>query len=281
MRELFGREIAVTVDTIEVIGHRVAFECEKSLKSEPNTCSLKIWNLSESQRSQLEELRPKVKKGQLATKGIPTKIEAGYDGALSQIWLGDLRTCDSTREGPDWVTSLESGDADKAFANARMHVSYGPKTPVDTALRAMVRALGIGEGNVSKVVAQLKVGSAKLFPHGYTASGSVARQLTDFARSADLEWSIQDGTLQFLDRGKALATEAIELSPDTGLVGSPTVDNDGIATIKMLMHPDVRPGTLIVLKSSRIKGNYRIEKGVWSGDNFGGDFYITAQASRY
>jgi len=291
---LFGRVAKVTISTLELNGFDCRFKIEKSLKPIPNTCKLSVYNLNEDHRAQLEELRPgaaltktktsksgKTKTTTLATTGIPVKIEAGYGKDLSLLWLGDLRTINSVLEGPNWLTELESGDAEKSYTNGRIHVCYGPKTPIATALRAMVRALGVGEGNMASVLAQLQMGGSAIYPHGAVISGSVAQQLTDFARSADLEWSIQDGSIQFLDRGKALAATAVQLSEDTGMMGSPTVDADGFMTVKMLMIPDVRPGTLIVMNAERVKGNYRVEKATWSADTTGGDWDITAVCSRY
>jgi hypothetical protein len=121
----------------------------------------------------------------------------------------------------------------------------------------------------------------QLFPHGTVISGSAAQELTDFCKSAQLEWSIVDGALQILNLGKALSTKAIKLSEDTGMIGSPTVDADGLLTIKMLIIPDVRPGTLLVVDAERIKGNYRVEKATWEGDTSGGPWYITAVCKRY
>lgn len=279
MPVLFGRETRVVVDTLELAGHRVFFKVEKSLKPEPNQCELSIWNLNEDQRAALEALRPKTPE---ATRGIPTLIEAGYKDATSQIWLGDLRDVESLPDGPDWVTTLTSGDGEKATQHARIKASYGPKTPVDTVLRAIVRSLGVGEGNLAKVVNQLRIsGAGKLLANGAVLSGSAARELTDFCNSADLEWSIQDGAIQFLDRGKALAQQAIELGPETGLVGSPTVDNEGMLKARMLIIPDVRPGALVKMASRRITGNYRIENATWTGDTHAGDWYIDIEAKRY
>jgi hypothetical protein len=276
--QLFGRVAEVTVDTIKVTGHDVSFEIEKTLKSEPNTCTLRIWNLTEDQRSQLEELRPK--KGD--KRGIPCKIEAGYKDATSLLWLGDLRDVFSIKDGPEWTTELSSGDGERAHQTSRAALSFGPKTSLDTALRAMVRALGVGEGNVSKVAAKLKMGGVgRLLTHGKVISGATSRHLTDFARSADLEWSIQDGAVQFVDRGKSLAGEAIRLAPETGLVGSPTVDNDGVLHASALMIPDIRPGRLVVMDAARIKGNYRIEKVQWVGDTHGQDWYAHIDATRF
>lgn len=290
-RRLFDRRVDITIDTINFQSLDCEFEIEKTLKPEPNTCNLTVYNLTREHQGQLEQLQQfttgkRSKKGfkerqTQATKGIPCRIEAGYASGISQQWLGDLRTVETTREGADWVTKLSSGDGEKSWQNARLHVSYGPKTGIDTALRAIARGLNIGEGNLSKVVAQLKMAGSAIYPTGAVISGSASRQLTDFARSADLEVSVQDGALQFIDRGKALAGTAIRLAPETGLIGSPTVDNQGLLTATMLMIPDVRVGGLVTVDAARIKGTYRIEKAVWSGQLPGEDWSIKLQGKRY
>jgi hypothetical protein len=295
-RDLFRRKWRVTVNTIEITDLDVTFEIEKSTKDEPNKCELKIWNLTEAQRAEIEELHQvvgnvsKFDKGKQkqaarkqATKGIPCMIEAGYgenNDNLSLLWLGDIRTAKSERHGPDWITELESGDGEKSWQNARVHVSYGPMTPVDTALRAIVESLGLGEGNIQKAADALRI-KGKSFPTGTVISGPAARELTYLCRSADLEWSIQDGAIQILDRGKALDQEAILVSASTGMLDSPTVDVDGILTVKILMTPDVRPGRLIVVDAARIKGNYKIEKAKWKADTAGNDWTIELNAQRY
>jgi hypothetical protein len=278
-RALFGRVATATIDTIEFKDLDFDFKIEKSAKPEPNTCELTVYNLNPEHQAQLEQLKPKEKKQ--AAKGIGCRIEAGYLSGTSQIWLGDLRTVQTTREGPDWVTRLSSGDGEKAWQNARLHVSFGPKTGLDTALRAIVKSLGLGEGNLSKVVAKLKQAGSSIYPAGVVVSGQASRQLLDFARSADLEVSIQDGSVQFIDRGKALAGESLKLSHATGLIESPTVDNEGIVTAKMLMIPDVRVGGVVVLDAERVKGNYKIQKAVWEGATYSDDWTIEIQGKRY
>lgn len=279
MTTLFGREARVTVGTTQFTSLDFSFRIEKTLKPQPNTCELTIYNLREDHIAELELLAPKT--GKAAITGIPCKIEAGYKDAVSQLWLGDLRTVTTLIEGPDWVTHLESGDGEKAWQNARIHVAYGPKTDIHTALRAIARALGVGEGNLSKIVSQLKMAGSAVFPSGKMVSGAARKDLVEIARSADLEVSIQDGALQFLDRGKALAGEAIRLAPETGMIGSPAVDNEGILTVKTLMIPDLKPGRLIVVEGRRVKGNFRAIKCEYSGDLSADDWTITTEAERY
>lgn len=279
MTVFFERRFLVTLDTIQFAALDFNCHIKKSLKPEPNTCELTVFNLNEEHVAQLELLRPKEKQ---ATKGIPCKIEAGYkDGTLSQLWLGDLRTLLTTYDGPTTTTVATSGDGEKGWKNAKLHVSFGPKTPIETALRALAREIGAGEGNLSKVVKSLKQAGSAIFPAGVSFSGSASRQLIAFARSADLEVSVQDGSFLFLDKGKALAGSAVVVDAKHGMLGSPTVDNDGVVEVKMLLNPDFRLGGVMQIDSKRVKGAYRAEEAEWDLDTTAEDWTITARGKRY
>jgi len=291
----FNRKWSVTVDTVQNDKLDIKFKVEKSLKDEPNKCELEIVNLSEDHRAQLEHLQPdlsgqvsglakqKVRKvAERATSGIPVKIEAGYeeDSDLSLIWLGDLRTIKSVKQGPDWVTTLESGDGEKAWQNARINVSFGPKTPVETVIRAIVKELGLGQGNLPLFTGQIQTKMGAILPRGTVVSGQAASRLHDWCRSCGLEFSIQDGAIQLLDPSRAVAEPAFLVSTETGMVESPTVDIDGLLHVKMLMPHDIRPGRLLVVDAQRVKGNYRIEKLIYEADSAGGDWYVDIEGIR-
>lgn len=275
---LFDRKCMVTVDTIEFDALDVQFTVVKTLKPQPNTCELTIYNLNEDHRQQLQQLNPTKNP---ATTGVPCKIDAGYKDAVSQIWLGDLRTVQTTREGPNFVTKLTSGDGEQGWQNARMHVSFGPQSSIDTVFRGMAKALGVSEGNLAKVVSNLKIAGSSILTSGITISGSVSTHLTDLARSAGLEVSIQDSALQFIDLNKATAGTAILLSPKTGLVDSPTVDHKGVLSAKMLMIAGIHCGSLVTVDSLFVKGTYRVEKCTWSGERDGSDWFCEVQGHRY
>lgn len=262
---------------LQVDGHRVSFRVQKTLKSLPNQGECSIYNLSRTQRAQIEELRPK--KGD--TRGIPVLIKAGYkEGGAGQIWNGDMRTVYSERVGADWITKFETGDGGDSKKSS-IHVAYGPGTTPDIALRAIVRALGIDEGNVAAAAIKLRQSGAALFPQRLVLSGNAPRQLDRFCDSAGLEWSIQDGAVQILEQGKTLGTKAINLTSKTGLIESPSIDPLGVLSFKMFIQPDVRCGGLLVLKSQTVQGNYRITKAHWEGDSHGQPWYITGEGTRY
>jgi len=293
MTLLFDRQCSLTVSTLALQGFRVHFRIEKTIKPEPNKALIEVWNLTETHRGQLAQLAPgkKIKTGKGGRKGvsppqagtIPVRLEAGYkDPGPQLIFLGNLRTVDSERQGADWVTAITSGDGERAFRTARINQAYGPRTPPDVALRALVRTLGIGEGNLAQVVSKLKLqGTATLLTRGMVLSGPTARMMTDFCRSADLEWSVQDGNLQFLDLHQALSQKAIVLTPGSGLIESPNVDGAGVLKCKTLMIPGLKCGAIVVVKAANVQGNYRIEKITYEGDTHGREWGCEIEGKRY
>lgn len=288
MARLFGRKWSVQIDRTTFNDFDMSFQIVRTTKPEPNTCELHLYNLSADERGALEGtslLAPPASPGgaagaaaALLGKGIPVKIEAGYEEADATIWLGDLRTIESHHEGPDWITVLGSGDGEKAFQQSRINLSFGKGTPIATVVTALVKAMGLGPGNMPLYLARLAVSptASLITSQGLVLSGSASSLLTNIAQSVGLEWSIQDGVVQFTERGLPTLGQVVLVSPSSGMVGEPTIDNKGIVTVKMLMIPNVVPGAVIVVNSERIKGNFRIETATYEGDTSGQPWYITA-----
>lgn len=251
------------------------FKVKKNLKAEPNTCSIDIFNLSKASRALLE-----------TPKKLVLRLEAGYPDQVSQLYLGEIRYAQSSRSESNIITHIETGDSEKEIQTAHINLSIGPKVPAEVALTAIARELGIGLGNVNVAVAKLRAKGTTPFGRGTLIFGGAARALDDFCRSADLEWSIQDGVLQILDRGKALEGQAVLLSPDTGLIGSPTIDHKGVVTFKALIQPDLRPGHKIAFDTLdfKISQGYRIQECEYTGDTTPSPtspWYCEAKAKRY
>lgn len=269
---LFKRSIRVVVSTIEIRDLDMTYQVHRSLKPEPNTAELTILNLNPDHRSALEQM-----------KFAPVQIDVGYEDGTSTLFLGDLRTAMTVHEGPDFITRLSSGDGEKAVKKSRAAITLkkGVARP-DTVLEAVARSIGVGEGNLKQAVDRIKAaGFPNHFSEGAVVSGSAFREMNAICKSLNLTWSIQNNALQILPLGVALAGQAIVVSPNTGMIGSPTVDNDGVLHVKTLLIPDLFPGRKLVLESERLKGQYRVESCSYSGDTSGGDWYIDIEAKRY
>jgi hypothetical protein len=279
--DAFGRIARIVVGTRELVkgdassGLRVVFSVEKSLKPEPNKAEIKIYNLAPASRKAVEQDDPTSTK-----KVIPVQIDAGYAGTgVSTIFLGNLREAFSTSEGSDVVTTISSGDGNKAVQHSQTLASFPKGTPILAAVQRLANDLGVGIGNLGELFYKFRSGTA-VFSNGATLTGSSAWELTTLLSSLGKEWSIQDGKLQILDRGKTLAKKAFLLNANTGLVETPSINNKGELKAKTLMLPDVVPGRLLVLDSKHIRGNFRIEKTKHSGDTHDKDWNVEIDAKK-
>lgn len=270
--KLFNRKWRVTLGTVQTDALRVQFKVKKTIKPDPNTCEIKVFNLGQNNRDALSN----------ATGGkLVAKLEAGYETTgLSLLFLGEVRNAFTEWSGPDSITTVTTGDSEKEMQEARIHATLGTGAPIEDALFSIAKALGVGLGNIDQAVTLLKSkGAARgMFGPGTALSGNAKRVMTEFCQSAGLEWSVQDGVIQITDRNKPILKTAVELTEDSGLVDSPSVDFKATTKqaaggvyvkAKCLLIPDLAPGRAIVLKSRSVSGQYRIESLEYQGDSHG------------
>ena len=268
----WDRRWSLTIDDIALTEMDFSFKVHRSLKSEPNTCSVIVYNLSDATRKHLE------------TKKNPVmRLEAGYVGSISQIYLGQIRTVHTTIEGANTATEFSSGDGEAAMQKGRINAGIGPKTSPDVVLRQIAKQLDLKPGNLEQAIAVLKSkGLTTLYASGTVLSGNAAQSMTDFCRSAGLEWSVQDGAIQILGRGKALDTaNAILISTHTGMVGSPDINSKNKLSVKTLITPGLLPGTRIQVESKLVQGFFRIESVDYTGETFSKPWYCDIVGGKY
>lgn len=279
MTELFDRRAEVQIGSTVILkpedrfSLRTAFEVFRSLKPEPNTATLRVWGLAQDTRAEFEELDK-----------APCIIGAGYVDNVHEIFSGDLRTAITEDDGPvDKVTIFESGDGESAWGKARINKTLPPGESIQSGLKAIAKTLGVGAGNSSEAALLAFSKGVDPWSTGALLSGSAAREMTDFCTSFGFEWSIQNGQLQILEEGKPLLGTAYEISEDSGMLGSPTVDKDGVLSIVVQMIPDITPGKLILVNAARITGAvFRCVECRYVGDTAqdSSDWFIEIQGER-
>jgi hypothetical protein len=244
-------------------GNRVRFRARKSHTKEPNTCEVTVTNLAPATRASLEK------------KGVKVQIEAGYSTAVAVYFVGDVRTCDHKRAGPDWDTVLKCGDGDRAFRFAQVSTSWAAGTTASVILTELADKLGLRVGNVPARISDFSL----RFEAGYVAEGATQRAIDRLVTSLGFTWSIQDGELQVLASGQALGAGQIPLvDVEHGLIGSPEAGSPekkghaGTISFKSLLL-DRRPGQLVHLKSERYDADIRIKKIDHDADIIGPSWY--------
>ena len=256
-------------NAVEITQMRVKFKIERSVKSDPNKCELTIFNLNEATRTLCE------------TKPLMVWIDAGYDGALRQVFSGDVRRAYSKLEKPLWSTVMSLADGDRAIRLARTNQTFAGGTAVSTIVKQLA-----GKLNLSVDAAALTIpGMSGQVIGPRVAQGSAAAELTRILAPMGVSWSIQNAKLVLLRDDDNTQGTAIVVQPDTGLIGTPeytTPAKDGKPAqlkFKMLLYPQLAPGRVVQVASKSIsKRLFRIQKVEHVGDTHGKEWFSEVEA---
>ncbi len=249
---------------------RMQIVVEKHVDSEPNTATVIVTNASPTTRADLQH------------KPLIVRIDAGYDGELRHLFTGDLRWGCSQLDGTDWLTRLQLGDGDRAYRHARVSRSYKAGTQVITALREAAAAMGLILDSRTAVSQDLQA----QFASGRTLQGPARDELTRLLAPYGYHWSIQNGKMQVLKDAQTRQDQAILVTEETGLVGTPefaTPDKSGQAptlTLKMLLYPELTPGGQIQVRSRSVDGIFRVERVTHTIDTCGDEFESEIEATK-
>lgn len=245
-------------------GLRIQFKIKKSGEKDPNSAEITVTNLSPTRRASLQQ------------KGVKLTLEAGYQSTgLTRIFRGDVRTADHVRDGADWNTVFKCGDGERAYRNARVNESFAPGTGAGAILRTLAERSGLAMGNIPDIALDLQ----QTYDQGYIATGRWAYEMDRLVKSLGYEWSTQDETLQVLLPDGILGAAIPEISPQSGLIGSPEMGTPdkktktALCKFKSLLLPS-RPGAKVFVRSERYPGTFvKVKKCEMLGDTHGGDWY--------
>lgn len=260
---LFDRRAIITFgpkgqEGKRIEGLRVKFEIEKTLQKFVNKATITVYNLTRDSRALCER------------KDLILILSAGYGQMIEDIFTGDIARPVSRLEGSDFVTTFEVGDGEKAYKEAKVDVTFKE----GTSLKDMFLDVAKSFGQQIKDLSALPVD--KLL-NGFVASGNSRTVMDDLTRKSGLEWSIQDGALQVIKRGKSNSEEAVLLNSGTGLIGSP-IKKDDSYEFTSLLQPKIKPGRKIVVESPSISGTFRVEKVILKGDTHDKDWFSVIEA---
>jgi len=247
---------------------KIAFEVSKTISSQANSATIQIYNLAESTRNAMGKEFDQI------------TLEAGYGGAVGSegntgiIFQGQIRDPKHTREGTEIVTTLTCGDGDAAFRKGTISKSFPKGTKVETVMDELYKQFE--KQGVKRGEWKFPQGM-KDFVRPYAMCGGCKREADTIGRGKGFYWSIQNGVMEIVPADDAIGGSTY-ITPQTGLVGVPTITDNGIE-ITILLDPEIRPGRRITVQSSVLEmnaegGEYRISECTFSGDNREGQFQV-------
>lgn len=257
---------------------RITFKIEQTDTSISNKAQIQVYNLSPQSLSFLE------------SNDLVAILNVGYGERLEQLLIGDvIQPVKMRKVGPDRITQIAIGDGEKTLVRTSINATARPGQTYGPVIEAAINALGVARGPIRGI-------NAEPLRRGYSYSGSVRDLLNEITETLGLNWSIQNNALQILPKTEYIRTEAVVLSPQTGLLGELSKSERFIVG-RSLLNAKIRPRVPLKIISKRFasvvasfsgptieaaagQGFFSVDKVFHAGDSDGGlwesEFYARA-----
>jgi hypothetical protein len=188
----------------EITGLRIQFHVIKTTKKHPNRSTIKVWNLAPATRAMLEKPNTVV------------TLHAGYkeEGGAKLLFHGAVFFAWTKFEKGDVITDFELGDGIQEYRDTMISVGYDKKVESTTVLNDTAQKMGVALTMPSNA-------PTRTWENGLSYYGSARGLLDKVVSGTGLEWSIQNGNLQVLEKGGVTTRESVVLNAKSGMVGSP------------------------------------------------------------
>lgn len=241
---------------------RMTVRINKSSDSKQNTCEVTIANLL---KETIDYLITETSPWNPAKKPKILTVIAGRESiGTERIYTGEV------------VLSVPSLPPDIILT---MRAQTSESTKYKWAAISTPKNIQLSE--LSKIVAdsyslKLKMEATDKTVSNYAFNGPLAKQVQKLEMVGDIDAYIDDETLVVKDLGKPLKNLARVVSMNTGMVGTPTLDEKGIR-VRVLYDPEYSLGMQIEIQSELNKaanGQYVVYNMAYSLANNDRDWYI-------
>ena len=219
MARRYLRLVRATVGDLEVENLLIRFRIRREATSTPPEGTIDIFNLSGKSETRIRE------------RGREVVLEAGYGDTVDRIFDGRVRRVERQRENLDRITRIHVGGSIGAAPGRSIFVrSYEGTVPVRDLITDGVAELGLTLGPLDLV-------PADAVETDFNYSGQTRIMLTERLRPLGLEWFEDDGGIVRISRIQQTADDrpqGVIISEATGMIGTPTVTDDGLRVRSVL-----------------------------------------------
>ena len=261
----------------------IEIDIKNILQVDGNVANIKIYGLNKTSRDKLFQNPwqvPTLEDGTQFRREVI--LEAGYGKNLNVIFNGTLWRGYSVREGVDWVTYLTCKSSAVGLYNTFINKSYNSNTTqlevVNDIITQMSQYGDVTKGAVTDTLATKTLGAASLIGQSYSV-------LSQFG----VDVFIDNGKINVLQVNEVIGNRSSQatlngevidklglqvpnITADSGLIGTPILNEDGYVIVNLIFDPSIRIARLINLESataSFFNGYYKVmgveHKGVFSG----------------
>ena len=287
MANFFKRSYRLVIGTneeaIEIRDLRVTFEITKSLIGFPNTARIVAYNLKQSNRNKIKEEYKKI------------SLYAGYENNETLVFTGDIKNVNHFKSPTDWISEIFAGDGASDLESAKINKSYTQGSTVESLFNDLVKQMpGIAKGKLDGIKECLKKKRSIL--KTAILSGSVKEFLDKIAETCGFDYSVNDGVIDTVPKGKAITSDpTIIINQTNGMIGSPEITEIG-ANVTTYLNSSAKVGRLFKIESISAKinvgnqlfrevkktteGTFRINKLTHKGDTHGDEWSTSYEGAK-
>ena len=236
---------------------------------DPDVSEVTIYNLSDDSINQIK-------------KDGYCIVNAGYKhmGNKGNVLSGDIEEVTTTWQGLDKETKIKVTDGGKKWRKAKISKTYKENTNASTIMRDCINIMGYE-------IVELKPKNDKVYKLGKTVNGFCSDILKMLVKDTESKMFVNKNRIIIRNQEKGTKTGFV-LSPETGLIGSPTLNKDDTGDkssdvdtdkgkkenkeekktweVTCLLNPKIETDSIIQVKSKVLNGTFRVIKGKHTKD---------------
>ncbi|KVP84554.1 hypothetical protein WJ95_20560 [Burkholderia ubonensis] len=225
-------------DALDFSDLRFSFDIRRGDISTPNSARVRIFNVADDTAQRIA--------GEFSRLVLQAGYENGpfgllFDGVIKQVRRGRYSPTETVVD-----VLAASGDQWHNWATVSTTLAAG-STHMDHVQSAIATMKPYG-----LTVGYLPEFDVKPLPRGKVIFGMARDVLRNAAMNLGADWSVQDTSLQLVPQNSYIPGEALVLTAETGMIGLPTQDQNGI-TIKCLLNPNARISSLVKIDNASIQ----------------------------
>lgn len=264
---LFRRRVAVQFQrpggqAVSVEGLRISGRAQRTTTKKPDAASFKIYGLSDQHITDLQ------------TPRCVIRVLAGLDDQLAVMLSGTVRptTIEVKRDGREVIVSAEVVDGRTQLRAAPISRAWD-RVNASEVIAWVIERSGLVRGSIN-------LGIDTVYLAGFVALGVVGDILNQLAADTNSTVVVQDGVVSFFPVGGQRRATSLIISPESGLVGSPSKSDKGHIEVTSLLVPTIRPGDAFRLRSKDLNGDLVVLDVEHDFDSWDGPFYSMLRARR-
>ena len=223
MTTRYLRGVRVTVgddeEALVVDNLLIRFRIRREATSTPAEGHVDIANLHPDNERRIHE------------RGRRVRLEAGYGDVLNLIFEGDVRRVERQREALDRITRVHVGGNVMRQTSPKAVIvhTWEGVTPIRTIVADAVAVMGFDLGSLDLI-------PADAVETDFQYNDDARLLLTFRLKPLGIEWFEDDGVIRFsrIQKSASEVASAVTISEASGMIGTPTVTDDGIRVITLL-----------------------------------------------